>query len=226
MDQGRGQVSGNTALVGAHHNNCPAGRNNGAAYLFRCLPRGTCADVVTFLEPAAGTVDARQPNAPKNPSAQLGIDTIKVQGTPGTEVLGCWSLREIDDGGSPNAITGIDDHGDGTFTLHLARPITPGSITTVSATLDDGSVVSAQYTSHPGNVNGDISADENDVLLLLDSLSGTVSPPLDQFNSDIDHSGQSSPADILRLIDLLNGADGYNSWLGTTRPDCGMCCSP
>ena len=217
-------VSGNTVVVGAVWDDCAAGTNCGAAYVFRCLPVGGCADAVACIDPQAGTVDARQPHAMHDPSSPMGIDTILVQGTPGTEALECWSLCESDDGGFPNSITSIDNHGDGTYTLHLARPIAKGAATTVTATLGDGSVVSAMYTLHPGNVNGDNFVTGLDLLLLLDVLNGEASAPWGDYSVDIDHSGQVAAPDILRLIDLFNGAGEYDFWLGTMRPGCGVCC--
>lgn len=43
-------------------------------------------------------------------------------------------------------------------------------------------------------------------------------PPHGIYSQDIDHSGGFNPADILRVIDLLNGADAFVVWNGTPRP--------
>ena len=115
-------------MRGGSFDDCAAGPDCGSAYVFRCLPEGTCPDAVDFIEPESGTVDARQPLAAHDPSSLMGIDTILVQGTPGSEVLECWSLCESDDGGAPNSITSLATHGDGTQTLH------PGAIQTLVIT--------------------------------------------------------------------------------------------
>ncbi len=181
---------------------------------------------VTFLDPQPDTVDARQPHPPGDPSSPQGIDTITVAGTQGTDSLECWSLCETADNGSPNSITGIDDNGDGTYTVHLARPITPGAFTTLSVTLVDSTVVSAQYLAHPGNVNGDGFAFPDDLTALIDVLNGTSTPAWGNYSVDIDHSGTVAAPDILRLIDVFQGADGYDFWLGSFAPfDCAPCCA-
>lgn len=47
---------------------------------------------------------------------------------------------------------------------------------------------------------------------------GVAVPPHGIYSQDIDHSGGFNPADILRVIDLLNGADAFVVWNGTPRP--------
>lgn len=51
-----------------------------------------------------------------------------------------------------------------------------------------------------------------------------VAPPLHGlYSEDIDHSGVFTSADLLRLIDLLNGAGAYDPWNGTPLPDSAGC---
>ncbi len=57
----------------------------------------------------------------------------------------------------------------------------------------------------------------NDIQTLLDALAGS-GPALPIWARDVDRSGELSPADMLRVIDLLNGADGFVPWLDFTLP--------
>ncbi len=42
--------------------------------------------------------------------------------------------------------------------------------------------------------------------------------PLEEHQSDVDRSGVTNANDILRVIDLLNGAGEYDIYLGATLP--------
>jgi hypothetical protein len=194
---------------------------------------------VTFVNPIDGTVDARQPYAPTTPAVRQGIQDITVTAPPGNnivDVLGsqgrfaCWSLCEtaLDATNVPNRVANVTDNLNGTFNVRLLKPITPDAVTTVTYTSGDGAtVVTAAFTSHPGNADGGPAADEDDVTALLDYLGAIQVPAWGVYSSDMDHSGLSTPADILRVIDVLQGAHSYNVQMDTLLPDiCGtaVCC--
>jgi len=61
----------------------------------------------------------------------------------------------------------------------------------------------------PGDVDGNGTRDGADVATLVDAVGGVLDPPLPLWSTDIDRSGKLAPADILREIDLLNGAEEY-----------------
>ena len=65
----------------------------------------------------------------------------------------------------------------------------------------------------PADVNGDCFSSTNDVLTLIDALNGAIDP-LEEWSSDIDRSGATNSADVLRTLDLLNGAQVYDEWAG------------
>ena len=44
--------------------------------------------------------------------------------------------------------------------------------------------------------------------------------PWGVYGCDLDRSGSCAPGDILRVIDLLNGADAYDPWLGQSVQEC------
>jgi len=63
-----------------------------------------------------------------------------------------------------------------------------------------------------------------DILAIIDILNLVRPAPWGAYSCDADQSGVCGPADILRVIDLLNGPDQFDPWLGVARPACGACC--
>jgi hypothetical protein len=191
----------------------------------RCGAALLCEDVcappcptgaVTFTNPPNGAVDARRPHAPGNPAALQGAQVFTVQAPAGSDRLDCWELCETDvEGSQPNSIVSVVHDGRGQYVVSLARPITQGAVTTITH-LGEGAV--GEFTSHPGNVNGDSAAAPTDILSLIDNLNGILLPPLSPWQCDLDRSGACLPADIITLIDLLNGANGFRNWNGTPKP--------
>jgi hypothetical protein len=174
---------------------------------------------IAAANPLAGTVDARQPHGPTGDSPRQGIGSasdpiIITLGVSGAEQ--CFRLCETspDPTLGANDIATVTDLGGGEYEIMLLHPITPGEQTIIEY-LGTGEWV--HYISHPANVNGDPSADSSDVTDLIAALNG-VPPAYGLFSVDLDHSGALTPADVLRLIDLLNGADSLDAWDGTDRP--------
>lgn len=173
---------------------------------------------IRWLDPPDGVVDARQPHPHDGASPRQGIDAMVAVAPHGADRHACWQLCETADTGAPNAIADIVDHGDGTMTLLLDRPITPGAVTTLTYTDDTGVATSGSFIAHPGNVNGDVRANAFDILAIIDSLNGAYALPWVHYSGDVDHSGLTASADILRVIDLLAGADAFNTWNDSAKP--------
>jgi hypothetical protein len=69
----------------------------------------------------------------------------------------------------------------------------------------------------PSDVNADGTADPLDITALVKAVGdATMAMPLR--SADIDRSGVVSASDILRVIDLLNGAESFAASQGTTLP--------
>jgi hypothetical protein len=180
---------------------------------------------IAFVDPPSGVVDARQPHPPLDALAAQGIDTFVVETSPRSDDLSCWTLCETAADGSANAIRQVSDNGDGTSTVTLVRPITAGAVTTITYTDDDGIATTGVFTSHPANVNADSQSSPSDILYLVDYVNGVTASPWGLYSEDVDHSGVLGPPDILRVIDLLNGAGQFDRpWLNAWRPDCDPCC--
>jgi hypothetical protein len=188
-----------------------------------CQAPGCPIGAVEWIDPPNGVIDARQPHPVGSLEPMQGISTLLVE-APAGATIDCWFLCETSDGGfGPNDVESVIDNGDGTYTLVLIRPITPGAVTTV--TLGDLDCQAGVFTFHPGNVNRDEESSPLDILALIDVLNGVVEPSWGHYSADLNHRGIISPLDILVLIDLLNGADFHVPWQGTQRPEntCDQC---
>ncbi len=170
---------------------------------------------VEFTDPPNGVVDARQPNPTDDANILLGIETLVVTAPSGADMT-CWSLCE--NAGDPaNSITAVSEDM-GVYTITLARPITPGELTTVTYTDDDGGQTVGSFIAHPANVNGDDVSTAGDILALIDVINGVTEAAYGTFSSDIDHSGKASAEDVLALIELLDGIDAQEVWLNSVVP--------
>ncbi len=179
---------------------------------------------IAWLDPPDGVVDARQPHPVDDSNTVQGIDMLTFHGPEGSDDICCWALCETDDAGSPNELQGTANVGDGVHTISLARPITPGAVTTLTYRSYDGSETTWRFTAHPANVDGDSNAAPADILAVIDVLNGVRPPLWDLYSCDADHSGACDSADILCVIDLLNGAGEFVPWNGTPLPESdGIC---
>ncbi len=189
---------------------------------------GLCGEgEVEFIDPPDGGVDARQPHPPWDADLVQTVDRLHVRAPVGANNPACWSLCEIGrpPHAVPNAITRIHDLHDGTFTLWLDRPLLPGHLAKVQYTDASGGMVETSFTTLPGDVNADGLSDPFDVAALLEVFLGKRTSAWGIYSEDIDHSGAPGPADLLRLIDLLQGAEAFTpGWHGRgVAPDTGAC---
>ncbi len=179
---------------------------------------------VTFLDAEEGVIDARQPHPLLDANDPQGISAIVASAPEGAHKLACWSWCETASAGPPIAITGFDGVGGGELTVILNRAITPGAITTLTYTPENGAESTGVFTPHPGNVDGNDESDAADIAVMIDCCLNHACDPVPTYRCDIDRSGGVTAADTLRVIDLLSGAHEYDSWDGTTLPpDCGIC---
>lgn len=192
-------------------------------------PVGQCPsaggiDQIEFIDPPNFTVDARQPHPPGQPEVAQGIREITLNGPTGADAS-CFSLCEPATTGAPNEIVTVVENS-GTYLLTLAKPLQTDAVTTITYTDGNGVRTVGQFSAHPGNVNADSRTSGVDIAVLFGIIEGDFPAIFDEYSSDTDHSGTTTPADVLRIIDLLNGADGYKEQLGVRSPtidaDCPM----
>ncbi len=186
--------------------------------------------------PPDQTVDARQPHPINDNScaAQQGIgqasppEPILIAMTPPVEdagTLDCWALCEtgITTVCGPNAITSVTHLGSGVYQIELARPITPGHVTTIEYLGDDSFVT---YYAHPANVDGGSMATVNDLSQLINFLNICIPNPGDPscqgagvYKGDINHTGGYAWSDMIAEINLLNGSGLFApGWMNTSKP--------
>ena len=190
-------------------------------------PQCPAAQIVE-VSPPSSTVDARQPHVPGDAVQRQGIgtadDPIVLTLSPSLVAPAeCFRFCETTSDATlgPNEIVSVTNPEEGVFGIELAHPLTPGAMTTVRY-FATGSTV--RFFSHPANVDGSAEASEADVLAMVNCcLSGSCSFASARYSCDIDHSGDVGPGDLLRVIDLLNGADGFATWQGSELPGVAGC---
>ncbi|MCH8146956.1 MAG: thrombospondin type 3 repeat-containing protein [Planctomycetes bacterium] len=198
-----------------------------AAVHAQVCPSGTIVDAT----PSPGTIDARQPHEPGDPTQLQGIggasEPIIVVINPSVAAIdppnpACWSLCETGDGGfAANDIAAVvllapDGQGRDQYLITLNRAITPGEATVI--TYQGDPVFSLTYRSHPTNVNGDSLATVVDLSALINFINEVADAPYGAYSTDIDHNGKTEELDIARAIDLLNGINSFAVWIATDVP--------
>lgn len=189
----------------------------------------TCPSAtILSADPPDGTVDARQPNATGATLPRQGIGSATEPITIDIGVAGagadCFTLCEsaADNTLGANSISSVTDNGDGTYTIALTNPLSTSNAGTVglptftTISYSDGSFVT--YVRHPADTTGDGTSSVVDVLRIIDDLNNVVPPTHGIYSEDIDHSGLFTSADLLRAVDLLNGAGVYDTWNGVVNP--------
>ena len=171
-----------------------------------CVEPPNCTGPVQWNTsiPPSGVLDAGQPRDVHDGTLQ-GIDTIVVTGEAGSENR-CFVLCETLTEDTVNEIADVVEDPDGTYTITLDRRITPGAATTI--TFDElGYDTSGWFKFLPGDVNADQTSDIEDIVEMVDCcLNQNCTPVHGEYSCDLDRSGGTSGADVLRLIDLLTGA--------------------
>ncbi|MBU0718193.1 MAG: right-handed parallel beta-helix repeat-containing protein, partial [Planctomycetes bacterium] len=173
-----------------------------------------CEIAILMSSPPSGAVDARQPHALNDPGVVYGWDSVDLtfDGPVPTLIPEHFAVSEVGGDDVPPAITGISVLDPTTIRLYLNESLEPGTWTKVEH-LGSGTAVCLGYC--PGDTNGDGLSSTSDIVPLIDAINhvpGRVLPP---YSSDLDRSGIATPQDILREIDLLNGADALDPWIGT-----------
>jgi len=106
---------------------------------------------------------------------------------------------------------------DRTLTIPLDRSITPGFYTCISQ-VDSGNQWCAGYL--PADASQDGLTASHDINGLINAINFVPGLELPIYATDINRSGLMTGADILRLIDLLNGAGDFDAWITRSLPDC------
>jgi hypothetical protein len=166
---------------------------------------------IVSSDPGNCAIDPLQPSNPdgSDPAGWAEI-SLTFDGNASDVTMADFSVDDSLPGPPEVQSLTVSPAGD-TVTLTFDRRIRLGRWTCVTFIPRDEMVCIGAL---PGDVDGDGTSDSADVGLLIDELKGTLDPPLTTCRCDIDRSGTCRPPDLLREIDLLNGGDTYNPWLG------------
>ena len=167
-------------------------------------------------DPPDGAIDARQPNNIDG-SNPTGWSTVQL--TFNEDVAGLTPedfTVTLDPPGPPPFLAFVFVDGN-TATLQFGDfaedPFPPGHWTNIT---HNETSCSVRLGYLPGDVDGDGTSGPSDILALIDHLHGVVELP--DHATDINRSGLPTAADILRVIDLLNGAGAFDVWNGVSLP--------
>ena len=182
-------------------------------------------------DPPDGFIDVQQDLSITGKTRQ-GIErfrllfTCPVRDASTHDELTIESFQLTDTAGSAPAIIEVVpiDGTVSTYDVILAEPITPGQWTTLVALVEglEGEPIGPNPHDRvdvgflPGDVDLGGRPAPFDVLALIDHLNGSAPLPLAQ--ADVNRSNAATPADLLREIDLLNGANASQPWLSVMLP--------
>ena len=186
------------------------GRINAYAALLAVAPPR-----IISSSPPDGAIDARQPSDPDG-SNSAGWQWVELTFQTDVSEVGAtdFEATENDEVIGDLYVIWVVSLADDTVRVVLNRKISVGAWTTITHTVSDTSVTLGYL---PGDVDaGGITA-ISDLSTLVDVLNGAIDP-LPEWSIDLDRSGRLSPTDLLRGIDLLNGGDAYDAFLGETLP--------
>lgn len=170
---------------------------------------------IVATDPPDGAIDARRPlDSPTG--SPLGWTTLEITLTDDLCSVAPADFLVVQEGGTSEVptVSGVDQLAPTTFLVTLSRPIEPGAWTIVTHV---GSGLSTRIGFLPGDVNGDATSDGDDILALMDALTG-AGDALPVWATDVDRSGRMVPPDLLELIDLLEGTDSSPGWRGVSLP--------
>jgi len=167
-------------------------------------------------DPPDGATDARQPSDPDG-TGVAGWNAIELTFDGDACVMSPEDFEvTVEAGGAATpTIFNVEHPGVRSVRLILSSPIEPGVWTTITH-LPSGETV--RVGSLPGDVNSNGMTDVSDLELLIQHLENPTQTPLLLWQHDMDRSGHCTAADLLRLIDLLNGAGQYAMWNGASLP--------
>lgn len=176
-----------------------------------------CPAAAMTSDPASGAIDARQPHAVSGNTTPVGWDTVDLFFT----FVDVSGLQDTD-------LTVTESGGDGT--APGIQSVTPMGLNMVEVVLDsviepdawtvithDASGVKTCLGYLPGDAsqNGTSEPADIDALIsVLNSGGGLV------YATDINRSGNANAQDLLRVVDLLNGAGDFSThaWNGESLP--------
>ena len=176
---------------------------------------------LAFDQPGQCDIDAREPHSINNATARNGWDRMVISFScdPATIGLvpGDFSVTGVPAGVVPGVSSVPIDSVANTATVMLDDMITPGNWTCI-AHPESGSEWCAGFL--PADASQDGLSTANDINALINAINLLPGLELPIYATDINRSGVTNGQDILRLIDLLNGAGDFDPWIAQGLPLC------
>ncbi len=170
-----------------------------------------CPCFLAGSTPPNCALDGRQPSEPDSSSpagwSQMQLEFDRPCNSCGFDT-DRFSVRQLPGlGFPPISVSAVECTGLYTATITLSRTISTNTWTCVRD-VESGDDVCVGYL--PGDSDGDSWSREVDLDYLIGCLDPDRDPPCEIHECDMDRSGLCGPADILREIDLLNGAEMFD----------------
>ena len=174
-----------------------------------------------FDRPGNCAIDAREPHDLNNVNDRNGWNRMVMSFSCDPATLG-FSAGDLSVGTTPpNGAIGISganvDSVGNTVTITLNDKISPGEWTCISH-LPSGGQWCMGYL--PANADQNLVSAANDINALINAINLVPGFKLPLYASDINRSGLTTGQDILRVIDLLNGAGDFDVWIAAGLPPC------
>lgn len=172
--------------------------------------------VIESADPPDGSIDARQPSEPDGTSP-AGWQSVELSftGDAYREPPTAFQVTTLGGTLSPPTVSQIVPLTRTRIRLVLSRPIEPGAWTIIT---HKESATFVRLGFLPGDANGDGLTDTLDITDLIEALISGVAGETPAA-VDMDRSGEPNLLDLLRQIDLLNGADEFPPFLGAGLPE-------
>ncbi len=176
----------------------------------------SCEAAIESSAPPDCAIDARQTHDPADNVTPVGWTSVDLAFPCGMAGLTAEDFEvTVQPPGSPPGIDTVTAVGR-TVTVTFDAPIDPGAYTCITHVVS-GSMVCLGYL--PSDTNGNRTSDATDITDLARHLDG-YEPAMALWQCDIDRGGACTPLDLLRAVDLQNGAEQFSVWGGATLPAC------
>ncbi len=168
-------------------------------------------------QPVHCAIDARQPHDINDATAREGWDRMVLSFTCDPAAFGLAAGDFTVTAGTPGISSVVINGPANTATVMLNDKITPGDWTCIEHT-PSGNHWCMGYL--PADASGDGLSAASDINALINAINLVPGFGRPIYATDMDRSGVTLGSDILRLIDLLNGAGAFDQWITQGLPVC------
>lgn len=175
-----------------------------------CKPECTWEGVSGTFPPDCA-IDARQPHALNDANVKYGWNQLVLEFECNPDVLNAqpadFGARTVPFGEAPFIDSVVTNVAERTVTVTLDRIIETSYWTCINHSAS-GNEWCMGYL--PGDADQNAQSGATDINALIGSINGGM--PLPDYATDMNRSNATNAQDILRLIDLLNGAGQFQRW--------------